>query len=412
MSAVSIENPDRSIPLEKEIISEFQRCTRCVLDTTVPGIKFNERGQCNFCDFYDNLAKRTVLRDPEILNREYDELVEHIKSAGVGKQFDCVLGVSGGLDSTYLALLSKKLGLRPLLVHFDNGWNSELAVKNIENIVNKLGFQLHTHVMDWDEFRDLQRAYFLASVVDVEVPTDQLIFAALYKIAHQYKIKFILAGNNVVSESINPDGWVYKSKLDLVNLKDIHSKYGKKKLKRLPRLGAFERYFYEAIVGIRMVNLLNLIPYKKAEVTKMVQDELGWRDYGGKHYESVFTRFYQGYYLPRKFNIDKRKAHLSNLILSNQITREQSLELLKQPPYPLQDQLADEVYVKKKLGFSDLEWSQIMSATPVSHKVFKSESSVANKLIYDAFRLIVFLPVRFLRLMGILDRPVKSNGGW
>lgn len=391
---------------------KYKQCKRCILDTTVPKISFNEKGECNYCEYYDTLADRTVRRDPAILQQEFDDTIKIIKETGSGKPYDCVLGVSGGMDSTYLALLAKRNGLRPLLVHFDNGWNSELALRNIEQLVNKLGLELHTFVMDWNEFKDLQRAYFKASVVDVEVPTDQLIFAALNKICYKKGIKFILAGNNIVTESINPDGWVFKNKLDLINLKAIHRKHGTNKLKNIPKLGLFERYFYEAIAGIQTVNLLNLIPYNKAKVRTEVQQELDWRDYGGKHYESIFTRYYQGCYLPKKFGIDKRKAHLSNLILSGQIDREEALRQLKEPTYAPNDQASDEEYVKKKLDFSDTEWQRIMEATPVSHFTYKTNQSGTHQFFYTIFRMVMFVPVRLLRFLSILNRPLKVAGGW
>lgn len=392
--------------------ASYRMCSRTVLDTTVPGITFNSQGECNFCDYYQNLASRTVLRDRSVRQRELETIVSEIKKTGSRNEYDCVLGVSGGQDSTYLAYLAKQLGLRPLLVHFDNGWNAELAVNNIEKVVNKLGFRLYTHVMDWDEFRDLQRAYFMASVVDVEVPTDQLIFAALHRIAYKENIKFILAGNNVVTESINPDGWVYKRKLDLVNLKAIHKKYGQRKLKKLPRLGLYERYFYEAVCGIQTVNVLDLIDYNKEEIKKLVQAEFGWRDYGGKHYESVFTRFYQGYYLPVKFNIDKRKAHLSNLILSGQLTREEALIQLATPTYDTRLQEQDKEYVQKKLGFSAKEWDDIMNAKPVSHNSFETEEAPHYTFFYSLFRYGLYLPIRIFRMLGLLHKPVKVTTGW
>ncbi len=390
----------------------YRICTRTVLDSAVPEISFNKKGECNFCDYYDALAQRTINRDPQIKKSEFERVISIIKESGRGKRYDCVLGVSGGLDSTYLALLAKEQGLRPLLVHFDNGWNSELAVKNIEHIVTVLGYHLHTYVMDWEEFKDLQRSYFKASVVDVEVPTDQLIFAALNRIAYKYGIKFILAGNNVATESINPDGWVYKDKLDLVNLKSIHKKFGSKKLKNLPRLGQYERYFYEAIVGIQIVNLLDLIDYHKSTVKNIVREKLNWKDYGGKHYESVFTRFYQGYYLPVKFNIDKRKAHLSNLILSGQTTREAALLELKEPPYPKGEQLADVDYVVKKLGFTSEEWQKIMNTPGVPHEQFDTEKSLPHRLFYLIFRSAMYIPVRVLRFLRILHRPTKIDMRW
>ena len=390
----------------------YRMCSRTVLDTTVPGITFDENGESDFCRYYDALAQRTVLRAPAILKKEFEQSIAAIKHAGKNKPYDCILGVSGGLDSTYMALLAKRNGLRPLLVHFDNGWNAELAVKNIENITKRLNFDLHTFVMDWEEFRDLQRSYFLASVVDVEVPTDQLIFAALNRIAYKEGIKFILAGNNVVTESINPAGWVYKNKLDLVNLRAIHKKYGALSLKKLPKLGLLERYFYEAVCGIQTVNLLDLIPYHKASIKTEVQQELGWKDYGGKHYESVFTRFYQGYYLPVKFNIDKRKAHLSNLILSGQLTRVEALLELEKPTYPEKDQQSDLEYVAKKLGFSRAEWEKIMNAPPVPHEAFDNDRNAFHQAIYFIFRSAMFLPVRILRALRILHTPEKVAAGW
>ncbi|MGE0587555.1 MAG: N-acetyl sugar amidotransferase [Cyclobacteriaceae bacterium] len=390
----------------------YQICSKTVLDTSVPGISFNENGECNFCGYYKALADRTINRDFLVKRSEFDNVVKIIKQVGKGNEYDCVLGVSGGLDSTYLALLAKEEGLRPLLVHFDNGWNSELAVRNIENIVNILGYKLHTYVMDWEEFKDLQRSYFKASVVDVEVPTDQLIFAALNKIAFKYKIKFILAGNNVATESINPAGWVYKNKLDLINLKSIHKAFGSRKLKNLPKLGQYERYFYEVIAGIQRVNILDLIDYNTADVKKLVEEKLKWKDYGGKHYESVFTRFYQGYYLPVKFGFDKRRAHLSNLILSGQLTREAALRELTEPTYSQSEQDSDLDYVVKKLGFADYEWEQIMNAPGVRHENYETENDAKYKLFFLLFRLTMFIPTRILRLLGILYQPVKIDTRW
>jgi N-acetyl sugar amidotransferase len=408
----STATPSNPANNSEQLTDGYRMCSVTVMDTTVPSITFNEKGACNFCDYYDRLATRTVLRDPAVLKSEYDVAIQTIKHEGRKKKYDCILGISGGMDSTYLAGLAKKEGLRPLLVHFDNGWNSELAVKNIENIVNILGFDLHTFVMDWEEFRDLQRTYFEASVVDVEVPTDQLIFAALNRIAYQNNIKYILAGNNVVCESINPDGWVYKEKLDLVNLRDIHSTFGKLKLRKLPRLGIIQRYFYEAVAGIQTVNLLDLIAYNKSNVKKLIEKELNWRDYGGKHYESVFTRFYQGYYLPNKFNIDKRKAHLSNLILSGQITREEALAILQTPTYLEKDQQADLRYVIKKLGFSEAEWETIMRKPRVEHATFKTERDFSTQAFYFVFRSAMYIPVRVLRWVGILSHAKQIGSRW
>lgn len=387
-------------------ISANTQCKKCVLDTTVPNISFDDEGICNFCHYYDHMAEMVVNKSDDFKKKELERRINHIKSAGKKNQYDCILGVSGGVDSTYLALLVKKYGLRPLVVHFDNGWNSELAVSNIENIVTKLGYDLHTFVMDWEEFRDIQLSYFRASVVDIEVPTDQFIFGALNKIAKQYGIKYILSGHNIVTEAINPDGWVYKHKFDLRNLKQIHKRFGSVKLKNLPRFGIYHQYYYQTILGIKTVGLLDYIPYNKKEVKQKISDELGWRDYGGKHYESLFTRFYQGYVLPRKFNVDKRKSHQANLIMSGQVSREEALLELQGPTYPLDEQESDREYVIKKLGISEEEFDKIMSEKPKPHAFYGTDRDNWFKALFMAFRIAAYVPVRFLRFIGVLYKPM------
>ena len=232
------------------------------------------------------------------------------------------------------------------------------------------------------------------------------------RIAFKNNIKYILAGNNVVCESINPEGWVYKAKLDLVNLRSIHKKFGKVKLRNLPRLGIIQRYFYEAVAGIQTVNLLDLISYNKSEVKKRIEKDLHWKDYGGKHYESVFTRFYQGYYLPEKFNIDKRKAHLSNLILSGQLSRSESLSILQTPTYGEKEKIADLRYVTKKLGFSEAEWEVIMKSPRVEHTAFSTEQDFSTQMFYFIFRSFMYLPVRILRALKILHQTKKIGSRW
>ncbi|MGE0569250.1 MAG: N-acetyl sugar amidotransferase [Bacteroidia bacterium] len=354
-------------------MGDFQQCFRCVLDTTAPLISFDEKGVCNYCHNYDSIAAKTILRPPEVRKNELNVSLAEIKKRGKGKPYDCILGISGGVDSTYLAWLAKEFGLRPLLVHFDNGWNSELAVKNIENIVNVLGFDLHTHVINWEEFKDLQLAYLYASVVDTEVPTDQLIFASLHKIAWQKGIKSILNGNNVATEGIMPEGWNFSQKTDLVNLTTIHKKFGKRKLRNFPKLSLYHKYFYTNLSGIKSYKFLDLVDYNKDNAKKIIKDKLGWKDYGYKHYESVFTRFYQGYILPVKFNIDKRKAHLSSLICSGQITRQQALDELKQPPYPIEQQNEDRAFVIKKFELTEEEFDTIMKLPQVPHEHYGSQ---------------------------------------
>ena len=297
-----------------------------------------------------------------------------IKRAGHGRKYDCVLGLSGGVDSSYMAWLAKEWGLRPLVLHFDNGWNDELAVANIETIVRKLGFGLETFVMNWPEFRDLQRSYFKASVLDLDIPTDHMIFGALHKIADENDIKFILSGNNFATEWLLPPAWYY-SKFDLANLEAIHAKFGEVPLKQLPKLGVWQQLYYRRVKQIEDVKILDLVPYSKTAAKQFLIDQFGWQDYGGKHYEQVFTRFYQGTILPRRYGIDKRKAHLSNLILNGEITRDEALADLQQPTDDPARAASDKRYVAKKLGWSDEEFEAILALPPVAHETYGTDAA-------------------------------------
>jgi N-acetyl sugar amidotransferase len=346
------------------------------MDTTDPEITFDADGISNHWYEYQN-ASRTLL-DASAAAAALSRSVDELKRAGRGKAYDCVLGLSGGVDSSYLAYLAVELGLRPLVVHFDNGWNSELAVSNIENLVKGLRLDLHTFVMDWPEFRDLQRAYFMASVVDLEVPTDHMILGALYRIAEQHGLKFLLSGTNVVTEAILPKRW-YFSKFDLKNLRDIHDHFGTLPLRKLPALGFWQMTYYNQIRGISTVSLLDSVDYNKAVAKQLLMERFGWRDYGGKHYESVFTRFYQGYILPTKFNIDKRKAHLSTLICSGQITREEALKELQTPTYDATLQVEDKRYVAKKLGFSSDEFDTVLALPNRRHEEFSTDTHLRKR---------------------------------
>ena len=244
----------------------YKICSRCVLDTTAKYIVFDEQGVCDSCRTYDRLAAKYINIDASSKKKELDFIVNKIKRRGKKNQYDCILGLSGGVDSSYLAYLAKEIGLRPLVVHFDNGWNSEMSVSNIENIVSKLEYDLNTYVIDWDEFKKLQVAYLKASVVDIEVPTDYLIFAVLNKLAAEHNIKYILSGYNYATEFGMPKGWNIFNKFDTVNLKNIYKKYGKEKLKNFPNFSMYKRFYYEKILNIETVALLNLVEYNKKEV--------------------------------------------------------------------------------------------------------------------------------------------------
>ena len=346
-------------------------CIVTVMDCTDPDIRFDENSVSHYVGDFQAFQKAL----PEAASRkaQLDRQLEAIRAAGRGKPYDSILGLSGGVDSSYLAYLARQWNLRPLVVHFDNGWNSELAVNNIEEIVSRLGYHLNTYVIDWERFRDLQRAYFLASVVDIEVPTDNLIFGALFRLARKNGIRTILSGVNYATEWLMPPRWNYR-KVDSVNLRAIHRRFGQVSLGDFPVLGVWSQARHTLIGGVRTFAPLDLLDYNKADAKRILSEKLGWRDYGGKHYESVFTRFYQGYVLPRKFGIDKRKAHLSNLILTGEITRNEALAELQQPPYDEALQQEDLTYVGKKLGFSRDEFQKILEAPPVPHEDYGTDA--------------------------------------
>lgn len=362
---------------------EYQICTRCVMDTTDPLIRFDENGICNHCKDYEKRVENELIPSGK-REEQLKLLVDKMKREGKSKRYDCLIGLSGGVDSTYLAYIIKKMGLRPIAVHLDNGWNSELAVKNIENTVKKLNIDLYTHVIDWEEFKDIQLSYFKASIVDIETPTDHGIWAILYKIAAKYGIKYIINGSNLATESILPLSWI-SDKNDLRNIKSIHRLFGSKKMKTFPTLGFFKKSYYDYIKGTKVVLLLNYLDYVKEDAMKTIEKKLCWKNYGAKHHESQFTKFFQAYILPEKFNIDKRKAHLSTLICSGQISRDEALEELKKPPYNLKKLNNDKEYVIKKWGLTEESFTTIMNK-PI--KEYTDYPSYHNNIFYILARYI------------------------
>jgi len=352
------------------------------MDTTAKEIVFDDNGVCNFCHQYDIQQGNEVFADKDG-EEKVENLIAHIKERGKNRQYDCLIGISGGVDSSYVAyLVKKKYGLRVFAVHLDNGWNSELAVANIEHILKKLDIDLYTYVLDWKEFRDIQISFLKSGISNIEIPTDHAIWALLIKTAAKMKIPYIIAGNNVVTESIMPESWLYSSK-DSKLIKAIHDKFGKVKMKTYPRLTTFDYIKYLLIRGIRWVPILNYIPYVKSDAKKILIEELSWRDYGGKHYESIFTRFFHAYYLPNKFEYDLRKTYLSALICSGQITRDEALDELQNPPASEEMLVNDKEYVMKKLGLSIEEFESIMNSPnktyidyPNSDNLWKSFSKI------------------------------------
>nr|WP_294811001.1 N-acetyl sugar amidotransferase [uncultured Sphingomonas sp.] len=358
-------------------------CSRCVMDTTAVEIEFYEDGRCNFCRNYDENISRD-LHDDAAGAEQLAAMIEEIKRRGRNNQYDCLIGLSGGVDSSYVAyLVARKYGLRTLAVHLDNGWNSELSVANIEKLVKTLGIDLYTHVLDWNEFKDIQASFLKSSIANVEIPTDHAIWAVLIKTAAKMKIPYIIAGNNVVTESIMPESWLYGSK-DSRLIRAIHKQFGRVKMRSYPYLSTFD-YVYRLLVrGTRWVPILNYIDFNKAAAKQLLIDDLGWRDYGGKHYESIFTRFFHAYYLPEKFGYDLRKSYNSALICSGQITRDQALEELSHPPAPAEMIARDRAYVLKKLGLSEKDFANILQAPNKTYEDYPN-----NSRLWDRFSHIV-----------------------
>lgn len=363
---------------------KYQECTQCVLSTDDdPYITFDATGVCQYCRQYSVDTIR-LQKAGKPGTTAFEDMINTIKRAGQGRKYDCIIGISGGVDSTYLAYLAKASGLRPLAVHFDNGWNSELAVMNIEKIVTKLDLDLHTLIVEWDEFRDLQTAFLKASVIDIELVTDHAMLATLYRLALKNKIRYILSGHNQVTEAVLPKHW-YHDKRDHVHIRSIHALFGTIPLKTFPQLDTWLKFRVEWS-RIKSVSLLDYIPYNSHQVREFLVQELGWRDYGGKHYESVFTRFYQGYILPRKFGVDKRRAHLSNLICAGQISRDEAIAQLAKPTYSPELQKQDYEYVMKKLQLSEETFQQLLEMPVKLHTDYPVDVS-----LYERFRIFKLL---------------------
>lgn len=338
----------------------YQRCTNCVMDTSDSAITFDEHGVCDFCnDFYQNIQPpwQDKLKDPDLLRRT----AEQIKAASKGRKYDCIIGMSGGVDSSYLCYVAKELmGLNPLVYSVDTGWNLNVAVENIERIVKALDLDMYTEVVDWNEMKDLQLAFFKSQVPYQDTPQDHAIFAGLYNYAVKYGIQYVLTGANSATECIrSPVEWVYMN--DLKMIRDIHHKFGTRPLKTFPLCGMVKyRVYYPIFKGMKRVAPLDMVEYNKEKVKLFLQERFGWQPYENKHYENVFTRFYEGYYLPHKFGYDKRKCYFSNEILAGTMTREEALAELEQPPYDPQQMEEDKAYIAKKLGLTVEEFQTII----------------------------------------------------
>lgn len=352
------------------------------MDTSDPAVTFDAEGVCSCCRRYDEQKALRGYR-PGASERELDALVSQIRADGQGKEFDCIIGISGGVDSAYLAYTAHRLGLRMLAVHVDTGWNSEIAVRNIERLCNKLGLELHTIVMDWPTMKELQRAYLLSGLANLDVPQDHLLVAAVYRFARQYGVRYVLNGTNIATEGASSPFSMQLSCMDYWHIKSVYRRNGRgKSLRKYQHLSLVQaRWKFKAI---EQVNLLNYVPYAKKDAIQTLSREFGWEYYGGKHFESRFTKWFQSAYLPRKYGYDKRRYHLSCLVNNGEITREAALAELAQPPYPLEQMREDEEYILKKLDISPEQWARVMSEPPVPNETYFSQ----EKLILFAEKLL------------------------
>ncbi|MBC6962780.1 MAG: N-acetyl sugar amidotransferase [Nitrosomonas sp.] len=359
------------------ISSNYQICTSCVMDTTDSMIAFDEQGVCDHCNtFYRHTLPNWHVDERGM--RELDLLVEKIKSEGRGKDFDCIIGMSGGIDSSYLTYIAKeKLGLRLLVFHVDAGWNSQEAVNNIEKLVDGLGLDLYTEVIDWEEMKDLQLAFFKSGVPHIDTPQDHAFFATMYKFAEQYKVKYILTGANLSTECVrNPVEWMYYQS-DSVQLRDIHNRFGTRPLINFPVTSIlWHKIFLPYVKGIKVVRPLNFVPYVKKDAMNLLIEKFGWQPYPQKHFESRFTRFYESYWLPTRFGYDVRKVQYSSLILTGQMTREEALEKLKLPPYDEATIGHDIEYVASKLGISVEELNSYLNLPKKTYRDYKSQRQI------------------------------------
>ena len=353
----------------------YQICTKTIMDTTDPTIVFNEKGES---DYYTNF-KENIEPNWHTDDRGYEELMkiaDKIKKTSKNKDFDCIIGLSGGLDSSYAAYIAKEvMGIRPLIFHVDAGWNTDKAVGNIEKIIHGLNLDLYTEVINWEEMKDLQTSFLKSQIADQDLPQDYAFFSGLYKFAKKNKINYVLTGGNFSTECCRePEEWGGFPGIDVTLVKDIHRKFGKRPLKTFPLVDILSyKIYYKYVLGMEVFKPLNLVPYIKKDAEQLLQEKFGWEPFQHKHHESRFTRFYEDYWLPRKFGYQKRKAHFSSLILTGQMTREEALERVSKPELSEEFLQKEFEYVANKLDMSVSDLEKIFEGENKTYKTYKNK---------------------------------------
>jgi N-acetyl sugar amidotransferase len=368
--------------VENRVSEEVQVCTRCIMDTSAADIRFDENGVCNYCTDFLEKKSHIISVNPAERERRLQGLVAEIKAGGAGKRYDCIVGISGGVDSSWVLVRAVELGLRPLAVHMDNGWNSELAQHNITNLVRGLGVDLYTHVIDWPEYRGLMEAFFAADVIDVELLYDNALIGVNYRQAAKFGLKYILAGTNTATEGMAmPRNW-YWHKFDKRNIAGISRRLSGPKLKTFPAFGTADLINHTFLKRERFISFLDFMEYRKADVLAQLQSKHDYKPYPYKHYESVFTRFYQGHILPTKFGVDKRKVHLSTLIITGQMTREEAIQSASGIAYASERDLeSDRQYFMKKMGWNEAKLDDYLSRPETPHSAYPSEAVLFHRLL-------------------------------
>ena len=358
----------------------YQICTKTIMDTSDPNIIFDENGVSDYYHNFHNVMLPNWHTDERGM-KELMAVSEKIKKEGVGKDFDCILGLSGGLDSSYAIYVAKEImGLRPLIFHVDAGWNTQQAVGNIEKLVDGLGLDLYTEVINWEEMKDLQVSFLKSQISDQDLPQDYAFFSGLYKFARKNKIKYVLTGSNISTECCRePEEWGGYAGIDTTLLNDIHHKFGKKPLKTFPLVDILSyKIYYRYVLGMQIFKPLDMLPYIKEDAEKLLEEKFGWEKFQHKHHESRFTRFYEDYWLPKKFGYEKRRAHFSSLILTNQMTRDQALERIAKPEMDEQFLKQEFEYVANKLDLTVEELQTIFEGENKTYRDYKNKKSILN----------------------------------